>query len=98
MRVKSTMLPLVGDKNGIKGKEAASNRQLLAALPKALQYKGSIHSVKILVNAFLDSLQQFDYAAAFHCKDEDSANELSEMLNRPVQPYSLVIIYQRFHR
>lgn len=94
--VKDTVLPLVGDKFGIYDKEAYTNRQLLEALPIALKYKGSLKSIKILLNAFLDSMEIFDYAIAYHSKDVDSATEISEILNRKVDQYSVVIILSTF--
>lgn len=94
--VKDTALPLVGDKFGIYDKEAASNRCLLDALPSALQNKGALESVAILLNAFMESLDVFDYVLAFHAKDEKSAEELSEVLRRDVQPYSMIIVLSTF--
>ncbi len=88
---KDTVLPLIGDKFGIYDKLAYSNRFLLEALPIALKYKGSLKAVSILINAYLDSEDIFDYAAAFNCKDEESAKEMSELLNREVKPYSITI-------
>ena len=58
---KDTILPLIGEKFGIYDKEAYSNRYLLEALPIALKYKGSLKAVSILINAFLDSEEIFDY-------------------------------------
>ena len=94
--VKDTALPLVGDKFGIYDKEAASNRQLLDALPGALRDKGSLQSVTTLLNAFMESLDVFDYVLAFHSKDKKSAAELSELLRRDVQPYSIIIVLSTF--
>ncbi|MBQ6632087.1 MAG: hypothetical protein IJH55_08315, partial [Romboutsia sp.] len=94
--VKDTVLPLLGDKLGIYDKEAFANRQMLEALPIALKYKGSLKSVNILLNAFLDSMDVFDNALALHSKDEESAAEISEILNRPIGTYSIVIILSTF--
>ena len=88
---KDTILPLIGDKFGIYDKESYSNRYLLEALPIALKYKGSLKAVNILVNAFLDSEEIFDYVTAFLSKDEESAKEISEILKRDVKPYTIVI-------
>lgn len=88
---KDTVLPLIGDKFGIYDREAYSNRFLLEALPIALKYKGSLKAVNILINAFLDSQEIFDYVTAFISKDEDSAAEISEILRRDVKPYTIVI-------
>lgn len=90
-RAKDTILPLIGDKFGIYDRESYSNRFLLEALPIALKYKGSLKAVNILINAFLDSQEIFDYVTAFVSKDEDSAVEISEILNRDVKPYTIVI-------
>lgn len=95
-RVKDTVLPLLGNKLGIYDKEAYLNRQMLEALPIAIKYKGSLKSVKILLNAFLDSMDIFDTALALHSKDEETAKEISDMLNRKIQPFSLVIIFSSF--
>lgn len=94
--IKDTVLPLLGDKLGIYDKEAFANRQMLEALPIALKYKGSLKSVNILLNAFLDSMDVFDSALALHSKDEESAAEISEILNRPIGTYSIVIILSTF--
>lgn len=94
--VKDTVLPLVGDKFGIYDKEAYTNRYLLEALPIASKYKGSLKSINILLNAFLDSMDIFDYAVLFHSRDEESAAEISELLKRKVKPYSLVVIFSSF--
>ena len=94
--VKDTVLPLTGDKFGIYDKDSYSNRYLLEALPIALKYKGSLKSVNILINAFLDSEEVFDYVTAFHSKDEDSAKEISELLDREVKPYSIVIFLSSY--
>ena len=88
---KDTVLPLIGDKFGIYDKEAYSNRYLLEALPIALKYKGSLKAVNILINAFLDSEEIFEYVAAFISKDEESSEEISEILRRDVKPYTIVI-------
>ena len=88
---KDTVLPLIGDKFGIYDKEAYSNRYLLEALPIALKYKGSLKAVNILINAFLDSEEIFEYVTAFISKDEESAEEISEILQRDVKPYTIVI-------
>lgn len=88
---KDTVLPLIGDKFGIYDKEAYSNRYLLEALPIALKYKGSLKAVNILINAFLDSEEIFEYVTAFISKDEESAEEISEILRRDVKPYTIVI-------
>ena len=94
--IKDTVLPLLGDKLGIYDKEAFSNRQLLDALPIAMKYKGSLKSIKILLNAFLDSMDVFENALALHSKDEESAAEISEILRRPIPTYSIVIILSTF--
>lgn len=91
-KVKDLMLPLVGDKFGIKDKEAVLNRELLKALPNALQHKGSLKSVKTLINAFLDSMNIFDYASAFYTTDEESAEKVSQILRRKIKPYTIVIV------
>ena len=90
--VKDTVLPLVGDKFGIYDRQSYSNRELLSALPSAIHYKGSLKSISILLNAYLDSLNIFDYAVAYHTKDEESAKEISELLRREIKPYTIVII------
>lgn len=90
--VKDTILPLMGDKFGIYDSEAYTNRQLLEALPIAVKHKGSLKGVKILLNAFLDSMEVFDYAVAYHSKDKQSAEEISALLNRKVDIYTVVII------
>ena len=64
-RAKDTILPLIGDKFGIYDRESYSNRFLLEALPIALKYKGSLKAVNILINAFLDSQDIFDYGIVF---------------------------------
>ena len=94
--IKDTVLPLLGDKLGIYDKEAFSNRQLLDALPIAMKYKGSLKSIKILLNAFLDSMDVFENALALHSKDEESAAEISAILRRPIPTYSIVIILSTF--
>ena len=90
--VKDVALPLVGDKFGIYDKHAYTNRELLTALPTALKNKGSLKSVKILLNAYLESLNIFDYAVAYHSKDETSAKEVSDILSRDIKPYTIVIV------
>lgn len=92
LKVKDTILPLVGDKFGINDKEAVTNRELLEALPNALQSKGSLKAVKTLIHAFLDSLNIFDYASAFYTTDEESAKKVSAILRREIKPYSIVIV------
>ena len=94
--VKDTILPLLGDKLGIYDKEAYSNRQMLETLPIAIKYKGSLKSINILLNAFLDSMDVFDNALALHAKDEESAAEISAILRRPIQKCSIVIILSTF--
>ena len=89
---KSTILPLIGDKFGIYDKQSYSNRELLTALPSALFYKGSLQSVAILLNAYLYSMNIFDYAVAYHTKDEQSAAEISGLLRREIKTYSIVIV------
>lgn len=89
---KDTVLPLIGDKFGIYDKQSYSNRELLSALPSALQYKGSLKSISILLNAYLDSLSIFDYAIAYHSKDRESAEELSQLLRQEIKPYTIVIV------
>lgn len=93
---KDTVLPLLGDKFGIYDKDSYSNRYLLEALPIALKYKGSLKAVNILINAFLDSEEVFDYVTAFHSKDEESAQEISELLDRDVKPYSIIIFLSSY--
>ena len=88
---KDTILPLIGDKFGIYDKDAYSNRYMLEALPIALKYKGSLKAVNILINAFLDSEEVFDYVAALVARDEQSAKELSETLNRDIKPFTIII-------
>ena len=90
--VEDTVLRLVGDKFGIYDKHSYTNRELLTALPSAVKNKDSLHSVKILLNAYLDSLNIFDYAVAYHSKDEESAKEVSSILNRDIKPYTIVIV------
>lgn len=90
--VKDTALPLVGDKFGIYDKQSYSNRELLTALPTAVKNKGSLHSIKTLLNAYLDSMHIFDYAVAYHSTDQQSADEISQMLQREIKPYTLVIV------
>ena len=94
--VKDTVLPLLGDKLGIYDKESFSNRQMLEALPIALKYKGSLKAINILLNAFLDSMDVFDAAMALHSKDEESAAEISEILDRPIGEYTIVIVLSTF--
>lgn len=94
--IKDTVLPLLGDKLGIYDKESYANRQMLEALPIALKYKGSLKSINILLNAFLDSMDVFDTALALHSKDEESAAEISEILDRPVGSFSIVIVLSTF--
>lgn len=89
---KDTILPLIGDKFGIYDKQSYSNRELLSALPNSLYYKGALKSISILLNAYLDSLNIFDYALAYHSKDETSAKEISQILGRNIQPYTIVIV------
>lgn len=89
---KDTILPLIGDKFGIYDKQSYSNRELLSALPSAMYYKGSLKSISILLNAYLDSLSIFDYAIAYHSKDKASAAELSELLRQEIKPYTIVIV------
>lgn len=95
-KIKDTALPLLGDKLGIRDKEAAGNRELLESLPVALKYKGSLKSVNILINAFLDSMRIFDYAAAFHSKDDRDAERLSQEMGISVDSYSIVIVLSTF--
>ena len=90
-RAKDTVLPLIGNKFGIYDKLSYSNRYLLEALPIAIKYKGSLKAVNILINAFLDSEEVFEYVTAFSSKDEKSAREISEIVNREVKPYTIVI-------
>ena len=89
---KDTILPLIGDKFGIYDKQSYSNRELLTALPSALFYKGSLKSISILLNAYLSSLSIFDYAVAYHSKDRESAEVISNLLRRDIQPYTIVIV------
>ena len=96
-RVKDTVLPLLGDKLGIYDKEAYSNRQLLDALPIAIKYKGSLKSINILLNAFLDSMNVFDTVLVLYAKNEDEAEEINGMLNRTdIVPFTMVIIFSTF--
>lgn len=95
-KIKDTVLPLLGDKLGIYDKEAYANRQMLEALPIAIKYKGSLKSVKILLNAFLDSMDIFETAIVMYAKTVEEAEEISGILNRKVNPYSLVIIMSAF--
>ena len=94
--IKDTVLPLLGDKFGIYDKEAYANRQMLEALPIAIKYKGSLKSVNILLNAFLDSMDIFKNAIAMYARTEEEAEEISSILNRDVKPFSLVIILSTF--
>ena len=89
---KNTVLPLIGDKFGIYDKQSYSNREVLTALPSAVQYKGSLKSVLILLNAYLDSLNIFDFAIAYHATDRKSAEEISSFLGREISPYTIVVI------
>ena len=93
---KNTILPLIGDKFGIYDKDAYSTRPMLDALPCAVKYKGSLHSVMTLVNAFLDSMDIFDYATVYNAKDQKSADEISAILNRKVSQYTLVIVLSSY--
>lgn len=95
-QAKDTILPLIGDKFGIYDKDAYSTRELLEALPYAIKYKGSLHSVLTLVNAFLDSMQVFDYAAVYDAKDEESASKVGALLNRKIKPYTIVIVLSSY--
>ena len=95
-RAKDTVLPLIGDKFGIYEKDAYSARQLLEALPTALKYKGSMHSVLMLINAFLDYMDVFDFATVYNAKDDESAAEVSTILGREVAPYTLVIVLSTY--
>ena len=90
--VKDTVLPLVGDKFGIYDRHSYTNRELLTALPGAVKNKGSLNSVKLLLNAYLESLNIFDYAVAYYSKDEKSAKEVSDILRRNINPYTIVIV------
>lgn len=95
-RAKDTVLPLIGDKFGIYEKDAYSARQLLEALPTALKYKGSMHSVLMLINAFLDYMDVFDFATVYNAKDKESAEQVSLILNRKVSTYTLVIVLSTY--
>lgn len=95
-RAKNTVLPLIGDKFGIYDKEAYSTREMLDALPSALQYKGSMHSALTLIHAFLDSMDIFDYATVYNAKNAKSAAEVSEILRREISPYTLVIVLSSY--
>lgn len=95
-QAKDTVLPLIGDKFGIYDKDAYSTREMLDALPIAIKYKGSLHSVTTLINAFLDSMDIFDYAAVYNAKDKESAEEISELLNRPVSEYTIIIVLSSY--
>ena len=95
-QAKDTVLPLIGDKFGIYDKDAYSTREMLDALPIAIKYKGALHSVTTLINAFLDSMDIFDYAAVYNAKDEDSAEQISELLNRPINEYTIVIVLSSY--
>lgn len=95
-RAKDTILPLIGDKFGIYDKDAYSARQPLEALPTAIKYKGSLHSVLTLINAFLDYMDVFDFATVYNAKDDESAEEVSEILNRKIEPYTLVIVLSTY--
>lgn len=94
--IKDTVLPLLGDKFGIYDKEAYANRQMLEALPIAIKYKGSLKSVNVLLNAFLDSMDIFKNAIAMYARTEEEAEEISSILNRTIRPFSLVIILSTF--
>lgn len=94
--IKDTVLPLLGDKLGIYDKEAYSNREMLDALPIAIKYKGSLKSINILLNAFLDSMDVFDNAIALYAKDDKTANEVSSILRRPIKPFSIVIVLSTY--
>lgn len=94
--VKDNVLPLVGDKFGIYNKDAYTNRHLLEAFPIASKYKGSLKAINILLNAFLDSMDIFDYAVIFHSRDAKSAAEIAQILGRDVKPYSLNIVFSSF--
>ena len=89
---KNTVLPLIGDKFGIYDKQSYSNRELLTALPSAVRYKGSLKSILILLNAYLDSMNIFDFAVAYHATNEKSAKEISSLLGREISPYTVVVV------
>lgn len=95
-RSKNTILPLIGDKFGIYDKDSYSTREMLDALPSALAYKGSMHSALTLIHSFLDSMDVFDYAAVYKATNEKSATEISEILRRPIAPYTLVIVLSSY--
>ena len=95
-QAKDTVLPLIGDKFGIYDKDAYSTREMLDALPCAIKYKGALHSVTTLINAFLDSMGIFDYATVYNAKDEESAEQISQILNINVSPYTLVIVLSSY--
>ena len=95
-RAKNTVLPLIGDKFGIYDKDAYSMREMLDALPCALQNKGSLHAVLTIINSFLDSMDVFDYVTVYNAKNKASADEISAILNREVKQYSLVIILSSY--
>lgn len=95
-RAKNTVLPLIGNKFGIYDKDAYSMREMLDALPCALQNKGSLHSVLTIINSFLDSMDVFDYVTVYNAKNKASADEISSILNREVKQYSLIIILSSY--
>ena len=95
-RAKNTILPLIGDKFGIYNKDAYSTREMLDALPCALQHKGSMHAVLTLIHAFLDSMDIFEYATVYNAKNKKSADEISEILRRDVSPYTIVIVLSTY--
>lgn len=95
-RAKNTILPLIGDKFGIYDKDAYSTREMLDALPCALQHKGSMHAVLTLIHAFLDSMDIFEYATVYNAKNKKSADEISEILRRDVSPYTIVIVLSTY--
>ena len=94
--VKDTFLPLVGDKFGIYDEKSYANRFLLESLPAAVKNKGSLKSIGTLLNAFLDSMGIFEYVLAYSAKDEESAEEISFILNRDVKPYTIVIVLSQY--
>lgn len=95
-RAKDTILPLIGNKFGIYDKYAYSNRYLLEALPIALKYKGSLKAVNILINAFLDSEEVFNYVTALTAKDKESAEEVSNIIGLDIKPYTILIFLSEY--
>ena len=55
-----------------------------------------MHSVLMLINAFLDYMDVFDFATVYNAKDEESAAQVSLILNRDISTYTLVIVLSTY--